>query len=570
MAQTPSAPSLTSQMQEEEQIEAQAAEGYVNPLQKVASRWLQEDSTVTPIEEAMIAMSLIGDTSIPDLYQLIDRSVPEIPPETLDRANPESSRKETENEEDPSTEKTTTVGEAPLTPGESPPAEPDLVDAALKDHVEQGAAYSQPLSAGFHQASAVLRPICIAWLDKVKRNAACAVSGEPLDPEPTVEEIENLGYTPTESVEALPLSACLDIIKHLDDEDPLPVRGREMLGMDWDPVSKIYYTALPAFWGLFAGTSAFDAVKIYLDDVARIFFLPTLVTKYGTEHYFVARAMQSFGMCLGLVCHPGISVDILEMTVKAFDKLGMRLHQHTLDTFYQLAQTLPFTNKGQYGIRLAQNFHQRCLARYGPRHGRTISAMALFARGLQSQGQKPLAQNILAQTARIINGLQESEKTSKQYADALRDLGKAEFYAGANSRAAKTLTDALQRNDDLEHRGPDSSHLSFLLGMIHGQMNQWENAITFLRRSTMYRTDTFGELHRATGSSMEALSIVWEKRGAVLYENPVLELLEKLLKQYENRFGEDHQRTWNAWVKYGSAMMAKKVTEGSERVTEFP
>ncbi|KAK6524652.1 hypothetical protein TWF281_011555 [Arthrobotrys megalospora] len=555
IAQTPSAPSVSSQ--------APAEEDHITPLQKAAARWLQEDSTATPIEEAMMAMSLIGgETAIPDLYQLIDQSVPEIPSETLHRANPDNIPKDApdadEFEAGPSID---IKPPSDATKDRPPPDDPSVLTAAMEDHVEQGQSFSLDLSTGFHQATAVLRPICMAWLDKVKRNAMCVISQQPLDPEPTIEEIEKLRYTPTESTEPLPTAVCVDILEYLDDEDPLPDRGHDMLGMDWEPVSKIYYGVLPAFWGLFAGTSAFESAKLYLDDVARIFYLPTLVTKYGKDHYFVARAMQSFGMCLGLVCHPQVSAEILEMAVRSFDRLDMKLHQHTLDTFYQLAQVLPFSPKGPQATRLAQFFYQRCQIRYGRGHGRSISALALMARLLINQGLKSIAITIINEANKTIAELQEPEKTSKQYADALRDLGKAEFYAGLSQKATKTLTDALQRNDDLEHRAPDSSHLSFLLGLIHGQLQQWESSIMFLRRSTFYRADTFGELHRATGSSMEALTNMFEKRGLVLYENPLLDMLEKLLRHYENRFGEDHQRTWNAWVKYGSAMMVKRITE---------
>ncbi|KAK6506301.1 hypothetical protein TWF506_011218 [Arthrobotrys conoides] len=554
IAQTPSASSVSSK--------AAVEEDHITPLQKATARWLQEDSTTTPIEEAMMAMSLIGgETAIPDLYQLIDQSVPEIPTETLQGADPDNVQAAT-LATDPSgsmNAPNTPPGSPPQT--RPPPEDPSVIKAAMEEHVEQGQAFSLDLSSGFHQATAVLRPICTVWIDRVKRNAICVISQQPLDPEPTVEEIQRIGYTPTESTEPLPLGVCTNILTYLDDPDPLPDRGHDMLGMNWDPVSKIYFSVLPAFWGLFAGTSAFETAKLYLDDVARIFYLPTLVTKYGPDHYFVTRAMQSFGMCLGLVCHPQISAEILEMAVRAFDKLDMKLHQHSLDTFYQLAQVLPFSPNGPLATRLVQSFHQRCLVRYGRRHGRTISALALMARLLINQNLKPIAITIINEANKTIADLQESEKTSKQYADALRDLGKAEFYAGLTQKSTKTLTDALSRNDDLEHRAPDSSHLSFLLGMIHGHLQQWESSIMFLRRSTFYRSDTFGELHRATGSSMEALTSMCERRGLVLYENPVLDMLEKLFKMYENRFGEDHQRTWNAWVKYGSAMMVKKIAE---------
>ncbi|KAK6540271.1 hypothetical protein TWF694_009083 [Orbilia ellipsospora] len=521
----------------------------------------------------MMAMSLIGgESSIPDLYLLVDKSVPEIPSETLDRANPETARGRSEPAEPASgadhdkesasaTERTETNIQQLHTP-------PETIDAAVQEHLEQSQSCQKPLDSGFHQASAALRPVCLAWMDRVKRNATAVLTNQPLEPEASVEEIEKIGYTPTESAEPFPPSVCTDILKLLDNPDPLPDRGHDMLEMDWEPVLKIFYTALPAFWGLFASTSAFDSVKLYLDDVARVFHLPTLVTKYGTENYLAMRAMQSFGMCLGLVCHPMLSAEILEMAVKGFDKLGLKLHHHTMETMYQLVQTLPFANKGQYGTRMAQNYLQRCQIKYGQRHGRTISALALIARGLVSQNQKTFAQGLLKQVARMTDAIHESDKTSKQYADALRDIGKAEFYAGLNHNATKTLTDALSRNDDLEHRAPDSSHLSFLVGMMYGQMHQWEHAITFLRRSTMYRSDTFGELHRATGSSMEALSVVWERRGVVLYDNPVLELLEKLVKHYQNRFGGDHQRTWDAWVKFGTAMMEKKSSEHKMRVFE--
>ncbi|KAF3184248.1 hypothetical protein EYR41_006728 [Orbilia oligospora] len=551
IAQTPSASSVSSKTAVEED--------HITPLQKAAARWLQEDSTTTPIEEAMMAMSLIGgETAIPDLYQLIDESVPEIPTETLQGADPDNAQTATPVPSEPANPNPSSGAPTETRP---PPEDPSVINAAMEDHVEQGQAFSLDLSAGFHQATAVLRPICTAWIERVKRNAICIMSEQPLDPEPTIEEIEKIGYTPTESIEPLPPGVCTSVLKYLDDPDPLPDRGHEMLGMDWDPVSKIYFSVLPAFWGLFAGTSAFETTKLYLDDVARIFYLPTLVTKYGPGHYFVTRAMQSFGMCLGLVCHPQVSAEILEMAVRAFDKLDMKLHQHALDTFYQLAQVLPFSPNGPLATRLVQFFHQRCLVRYGRGHGRTISALALMARLLINQNLKPIAITIINEANKIISETQESEKTSKQYADALRDLGKAEFYAGLTHKSTKTLTDALARNDDLEHRAPDSSHLSFLLGMIHGHLQQWESSIMFLRRSTFYRSDTFGELHRATGSSMEALTSMCERRGLVLYENPVLDMLEKLFKMYENRFGEDHQRTWNAWVKYGSAMMVKKITE---------
>ncbi|KAF3194148.1 hypothetical protein TWF225_008312 [Orbilia oligospora] len=551
IAQTPSASSVSSKTAVEED--------HITPLQKAAARWLQEDSTTTPIEEAMMAMSLIGgETAIPDLYQLIDESVPEIPTETLQGADPDNAQTATPVPSEPANPNPSSGAPTETRP---PPEDPSVINAAMEDHVEQGQAFSLDLSAGFHQATAVLRPICTAWIERVKRNAICIMSEQPLDPEPTIEEIEKIGYTPTESIEPLPPGVCTSVLKYLDDPDPLPDRGHEMLGMDWDPVSKIYFSVLPAFWGLFAGTSAFETTKLYLDDVARIFYLPTLVTKYGPGHYFVTRAMQSFGMCLGLVCHPQVSAEILEMAVRAFDRLDMKLHQHALDTFYQLAQVLPFSPNGPLATRLVQFFHQRCLVRYGRGHGRTISALALMARLLINQNLKPIAITIINEANKIISETQESEKTSKQYADALRDLGKAEFYAGLTHKSTKTLTDALARNDDLEHRAPDSSHLSFLLGMIHGHLQQWESSIMFLRRSTFYRSDTFGELHRATGSSMEALTSMCERRGLVLYENPVLDMLEKLFKMYENRFGEDHQRTWNAWVKYGSAMMVKKITE---------
>ncbi|KAF3167733.1 hypothetical protein TWF788_011306 [Orbilia oligospora] len=555
IAQTPSASSVSSK--------TAVDEDHITPLQKAAARWLQEDSTTTPIEEAMMAMSLIGgETAIPDLYQLIDESVPEIPTETLQGADPDNPQTATPGSSarhEPANDPNSSSG-AP-TETRPPPEDPSVINAAMNDHVEQGQAFSLDLSAGFHQATAVLRPICTAWIERVKRNAICIMSEQPLDPEPTIEEIEKIGYTPTESIEPLPPGVCTSVLKYLDDPDPLPDRGHEMLGMDWDPVSKIYFSVLPAFWGLFAGTSAFETTKLYLDDVARIFYLPTLVTKYGPGHYFVTRAMQSFGMCLGLVCHPQVSAEILEIAVRSFDKLDMKLHQHALDTFYQLAQVLPFSPNGPLATRLVQFFHQRCLVRYGRGHGRTISALALMARLLINQNLKPIAITIINEANKTISETQESEKTSKQYADALRDLGKAEFYAGLTHKSTKTLTDALARNDDLEHRAPDSSHLSFLLGMIHGHLQQWESSIMFLRRSTFYRSDTFGELHRATGSSMEALTSMCERRGLVLYENPVLDMLEKLFKMYENRFGEDHQRTWNAWVKYGSAMMVKKITE---------
>ncbi|KAF3283653.1 hypothetical protein TWF970_000831 [Orbilia oligospora] len=552
IAQTPSASSVSSKTAVEED--------HITPLQKAAARWLQEDSTTTPIEEAMMAMSLIGgETAIPDLYQLIDESVPEIPTETLQGADPDNAQTTTPGPSEPANDSNSPSG-AP-TETRPPPEDPSVINAAMEDHVEQGQAFSLDLSSGFHQATAVLRPICTAWIERVKRNAICIVSEQPLDPEPTIEEIEKIGYTPTESIEPLPPGVCTSVLKYLDDPDPLPDRGHEMLSMNWDPVSKIYLSVLPAFWGLFAGTSAFETTKLYLDDVARIFYLPTLVTKYGPGHYFVTRAMQSFGMCLGLVCHPQVSAEILEIAVRAFDKLDMKLHQHALDTFYQLAQVLPFSPNGPLATRLVQFFHQRCLVRYGRGHGRTISALALMARLLINQNLKPIAITIINEANKTISETQEVEKTSKQYADALRDLGKAEFYAGLTHKSTKTLTDALARNDDLEHRAPDSSHLSFLLGMIHGHLQQWESSIMFLRRSTFYRSDTFGELHRATGSSMEALTSMCERRGLVLYENPVLDMLEKLFKMYENRFGEDHQRTWNAWVKYGSAMMVKKIAE---------
>ncbi|KAK6497769.1 hypothetical protein TWF481_012171 [Arthrobotrys musiformis] len=553
IAKTPSAASTSSRTAVEED--------HITPLQKATARWLQEDSTTTPIEEAMMAMSLIGgETAIPDLYQLIDQSVPEIPTETLQGADPENANSATPSPSGSSPRNDPEAQSSPP-PTRPPPEDPAIINAAMEEHVEHGQASSLDLSAGFHQATALLRPICTAWIDRVKRNAVCILSQQPLDPEPTIEEIEKLGYTPTESTEPLSQTVCTSIVEYLDDPDPLPDRGHEMLGMDWDPVSKIYFGVLPAFWGLFAGTSAFETAKLYLDDVARIFYLPTLVTKYGKDHYLVTRAMQSFGMCLGLVCHPQVSAEILEMAVRAFDKLDMKLHQHSLDTFYQLAQVLPFSPKGPLATKLVQFFHQRCLVRYGRRHGRTISALALMARLLINQNLKQIAITIINEANKLISDLSEPEKTSKQYADALRDLGKAEFYAGLSHKATKTLTDALQRNDDLEHRAPDSSHLSFLLGMIHGQLQQWESSIMFLRRSTFYRSDTFGELHRATGSSMEALTSMCERRGLVLYEAPVLDMLEKLFKHYENRFGEDHQRTWNAWVKYGSAMMVRKVTE---------
>ncbi|RVD85052.1 uncharacterized protein DFL_003383 [Arthrobotrys flagrans] len=553
IAQTPSASSVSSKTAVEEDR--------ITPLQRAAARWLTEDSTTTPIEEAMMAMSLIGgETAIPDLYQLIDQSVPEIPTETLRGADPDKTATPGSSEAVPTNDPSAPPG-PPSTKTRPPPEDPSVINAAVEDHVEQGQAFSLDLSAGFHQATAVLRPICSAWVERVKRNAVCIMSQQPLDPEATIEEIEILGYTPTESTEPLPPGVCINILTYLNDPDPLPDRGHNMLGMDWAHISKIYFSVLPAFWGLFAGTSAFETAKLYLDDVARVFYLPTLVTKYGKDHYFVTRAMQSFGMCLGLVCHPQISAEILEMAVRAFDKLGMKLHQHALDSFYQLAQVLPFSPKGPLATRLIQFFHQRCLVRYGRRHGRTISALALMSRLLINQNLKPIAITIINEANKTISDLQESEKTSKQYADALRDLGKAEFYAGLSHNATKTLTDALSRNDDLEHRAPDSSHLSFLLGMIHGQLQQWESSIMFLRRSTFYRSDTFGELHRATGSSMEALASMCERRGLVLYENPVLDMLEKLFKHYENRFGEDHQRTWNAWVKYGSAMMVKRITE---------
>ncbi|EPS45344.1 hypothetical protein H072_593 [Dactylellina haptotyla CBS 200.50] len=563
-ASVASGPSLASQAPvQDEQLAA---------FQRTTARWLTEDSTLTPVEEAMMAMSLIGgESSIPDLYQLIDKSVPEIPAETLDRANPESAaRREADGSTRPSSsEPTTTEGSESPSEGTVAPetaAPTNVRDAAIQEHVDHGMAVSMPLEAGFHDVSVFLRPICMAWLERVKRNAMSVIAQKPVEPEASVEEIGRLGYTPTESSEPLPLTVCADILQYLDD-NPLPERGYDLLEMDWDPVSKIYYSALPAFWGLFASTAAFNTVKLYLDDVARVFYLPTLVTRYGNDNYFVLRAMQSFGMCLGLVCHPNLSAEVLQLAVRGFDKLGLRYHHHTMETYYQLAQTLPFSLKGQEGVQLVQAYLLRCQKKYGPQHGRTISAMALLARGLVNQNQKPMAQALLKHIVAKTDSIPEKKKTSKQYADALRDIGKAEFYAGLNHQAAKTLILALQRNDDLEHRAPDSSHLSFLVGMIYGQMQQWEGAITFLRRSTLYRSNTFGELHRATGSSMEALSVVWERRGIVRYDNPVLELLEKLFRHYENRFGEDHQRTWNAWVKYGSAMVASNVTE--QRIREF-
>ncbi|KAK6352845.1 hypothetical protein TWF696_004846 [Orbilia brochopaga] len=556
VAATPSAPSVCSDVLRQE-----------NPLgllQKEAARWLQEDSTLTPIEETMMAMSLIGDCSIPDLYQLVDESVPAIPSETLDRADPATAEKPADRRDD------APPGGPPSGPDTPSLTDPEVVENAMQSHLEHGQAHANIPTLDFHRASELLRPICVAWLDKVKRNALAVISHESPEPQPTVEEIEALGYTPTESSEPLPLPVCADILQYLDDEDPLPYRGHDILTwtVNWEPVSRLYHANMPALWGLFAGTTAFESVKLYLDDIARVFYLPTLVAKYGKQNYFVTRALHCFGMVLGLVCHPDLSAEVLEIAVASFDNLGMRLHQHTMDAAYQLSQALPFSRKGPHGIRLAQDFLSRCQTKHGLRHGRTIAALALLARGLLNNNQKPLARGLLSQTNRLTSSLHESEKTSKDYADALRDIGKAEFYAGFQTRAAATLLAALQRNDDLGHRAPDSSHLSFLLGMVYSQSAQWENAIVFLRRSTMYRSDTFGEMHRASASSMEALSSVWEKRGVVLYENPMLELLEKLLRHYESRFGEQHERTYKAWVRYGTAVMAKETAE-AERVTEL-
>ncbi|KAF3939244.1 hypothetical protein ABW19_dt0202469 [Dactylella cylindrospora] len=548
---------------------AQIAEELITPLQRAAAKWLTEDSSLTPIEETLMAMSLIGDTSIPDLYQLMDPSVPDIPEDTMKRANPDLNKAGPENNTGTYNKGGSSQNPSTSTSAEGPPAAVGEVhENALRDHVEQGAALSTPVE--FQLASTMLRPICLSWIDKVKKNARSFVSEESLDPDLSVAEVERLGYTSTETREPLPAAVCAQILSLPDDDDPLPQRGHDILSMDWEPVSRIYYNAMPLLWGLFAGTSAFDSVKLYLDDVARIFYLPTLATKYGPNHYFVLRALQSFGMTLSLVCHPDMSADILETAVQGFDKLGMQLHRHTLDCFYQLVQVLPFSRKGPRGIRLAQNFLQRCQVGYGRRHGRTISALALMARGFVALNQKQLAVNVLNQVTRLTDGLLESERATKQYADALRDIGKAEFYAGLIDRSATTLLAALQRNDDLEYRAPDSSHLSFLLGMVHSQAQQWESAITFLRRSTNYRTDTFGELHRSSGSSMEALAVVWEKRGPVLYETPLLDLLEKLYKHHENRFGSDHQRTWIAWLKYGSAAMtARRSNNHEERAREI-
>ncbi|KAJ6263738.1 hypothetical protein Dda_2308 [Drechslerella dactyloides] len=556
IAATPSAPSVSSQI-------VQQNDNQLGLLQKEAARWLQEDSTLTPIEETMMAMSLIGECSIPDLYQLVDESVPGIPAETLDRADPAAAQPAGQQDETYATDSAPSDAETPEF------TDPKAVEDALQTHVEHGQAHITIPTLDFHRASELLRPICISWLDKVKRNALAAISQQSPEPQPTIEEIESLGYTPTESSEPLPLATCAEILQYLDDDDPLPYRGHDILNwnFNWEPVSKLYHDNMPALWGLFAGTTAFESVKLYLDDIARVFYLPTLVAKYGKHHYFVIRALHCFGMVLGLVCHPDLSADVLEIAVAGFDNLGMRLHQHTMDAAYQLAQALPFSRKGPHGIRLAQDFLSRCQAKHGLRHGRTIAALALLARGMLNNGQKPLARGLLSQVNRLNDSLHESDKTSKDYADALRDIGKAEFYAGLQRKAQLTLLAALQRNDDLGHRAPDSSHLSFLLGMVYSQSAQWENAIIFLRRSTMYRSDTFGEMHRASASSMEALSNVWEKRGIVLYENPMLELLEKLLRHYESRFGQRHERTYKAYVKYGAAMMAKEAAE-AERVTE--
>ncbi|KAF3908069.1 hypothetical protein ABW21_db0204532 [Orbilia brochopaga] len=558
VAATPSAPSVRSDLVRQE-------DNHLHLLQKEAARWLQEDSTLTPIEETLMAMSLIGDCSIPDLYQLVDESVPGIPSETLERADPAAGENPADGRDDIN-DGDSAIASDPETPGLT---DPQVVEDAMQSHLEHGQAHVSIPTLDFHRASELLRPVCVSWLDKVKRNALATISQQSPEPQPTIEEIESLGYTPTESSEPLPLSVCADILQYLDDEDPLPYRGHDILTWadNWDPVSKLYHAGMPALWGLFAGTTAFESVKLYLDDIARVFYLPTLVAKYGKQHYFVTRALHCFGMVLGLVCHPDLSAEVLEIAVANFDALGMRLHQHTMDAAYQLAQALPFSRKGPHGIRLAQDFLTRCQTKHGVRHGRTIAALALLARGLLNNNQKPLARGVLSQTTRLTDSLHESEKTSKDYADALRDIGKAEFYAGNQNKAAATLLAALQRNDDLGHRAPDSSHLSFLLGMVYSQSGQSENAIVFLRRSTMYRSDTFGEMHRASASSMEALSNVWEKRGVVLYENPMLELLEKLLRHYESRFGEQHERTYKAWVKYGAAVMAKETAE-AERVTE--
>lgn len=74
MTPTASAASVVSKEDDNhdnpELVAVQLAEPILDPIAKSAVGWLCEDSTLTPIEEGMMALSLIGDTPIPDLWKV--------------------------------------------------------------------------------------------------------------------------------------------------------------------------------------------------------------------------------------------------------------------------------------------------------------------------------------------------------------------------------------------------------------------------------------------------------------------------------------------------------------------
>lgn len=416
-------------------------------------------------------------------------------------------------------------------------------------------------------------PVVLSWIARVKRNASNSIrkreaarSNQQFAPE---EHPPDLHFTSTESSDELSEAVCLQMAALKDDPDPAPYRGNHMLDLPpWEPISIIYPAAVPGLWVLYASTDAFGRVKLYVDDVARVLFLPTLLMKYGPGHYLVVRALHSFALTLMLICQTVASTEVFDMALNGFERLGMKYHKHSFDALYQVAQLAPFSGGGPKAVRRIQDFVNRCQKIHGPRHPRTISGLTMLARGFLAVGQRELAVKILGEVNMRVRGLLEREKKSKEYADTLRDLGKTEFHAGFTGKAVQTLMEAIQRNDDLQHRPADSSHLSFLLGLMLCQTGRYEPAISFMRRSTMYRSDAFTDLHRATGASMEALSFVWQRRGAVFHDSPMFELLEKLYKHYEKRFGGDHQRTFAASLRYFFAVSQRQL-EAAPNMTDW-
>ncbi|EPS37499.1 hypothetical protein H072_8760 [Dactylellina haptotyla CBS 200.50] len=326
-----------------------------------------------------------------------------------------------------------------------------------------------------------------------------------------------------------------------------------------------------------ANTWAFDLRSIMLN-------ISTTITKYGYYHILTALSLSILGNTVVHVCQAGTeeTMDLWNMTLEAYDALGMSDHEAALQVRRSIAETTYRSSQGyRAGVLLQQQIYEIMQKKHGKQEVRTIFMGSRLAHMLLTPGapDMPLRMQLAKALLSDMNYHVPQNDTENIIPYHLERCFRS--FAGTLVAAAKVdatvqlLTKAVAFCQDMRmtdtRRRLLHAEVCFQTGSVFQRNREHKNSIEYLLVPFHIFKDTLGIDVSFTTSILLKITKIMRERGPVIYLQPTFQKILELMEQKGQSQSDNYVILLEAWMhgQVDNEELVEVIQLRGERINEF-